>query len=120
MAVIRRAKAACSRQLYLVFTSAKDLLMKNTGLCLPSSFSLNNVTLTIVSETAKKTKRVLLVSGFARIGGSAKYCLIWIKARSHSSFHLARLAPLRAMKNGFKRSMNQEINRPKAANLPVS
>ena len=60
------------------------------------------------------------MSGLARIGGSAKYCLIWIKAQSHSSFHPARLAPLRVTKNGFKRSVNREINRPKAANRLVS
>ena len=60
------------------------------------------------------------MSGLVRIGGSAKYCLIWIKARSHSSFHLARLAPFRAAKNGFKLSVNREINRPKAANQPIS
>ena len=42
------------------------------------------------------------------------------KARSHSSFHLIRLAPLRVEKKGFKRSVNREINRPKAANQPVS
>ena len=56
----------------------------------------------------------------ARIGGSAKYCLIWIKSRSHCSFYPARLAPLRVAKNGCKRSVNREINRPKAANRPVS
>ena len=59
------------------------------------------------------------MSRLVRIGGSAKYCLIQIKARSHSSFHPTRLAPLRATKNGFKRSVNQEINRLKAANWPV-
>ena len=53
LAVIRRAKAACSRRLYLVSTSTKDLLTKNTCLCLTSSFSLNNVALTVVSEIAK-------------------------------------------------------------------
>ena len=60
------------------------------------------------------------MSGLVSIGGSAKYCLIWIKARSHSSFHPTRLAPFKAAKNGFKRSVNQEINHPKAANRPVS
>ena len=60
------------------------------------------------------------MSGLARIGDSAKYCLIWIKAQSHSSFHLVRLAPLKVVKNGFKRSVNREINRPKAANRLVS
>ena len=65
-------------------------------------------------------KRVSPVSGLARIEGSARYCLIWIKAQSHSSFHPAQLAPLRVAKNGFKWSVNREINRPKAANRPVS
>ena len=60
------------------------------------------------------------MSGLARIKGSAKYCLILIKARSHSSVHPTQLAPLRVVKNGFKRSINQEINRLKAANRPVS
>ena len=60
------------------------------------------------------------MSGLARIGGSAKYCLIWIKARSHSSIHPARLAPLRVAKNDFKLSVNWEINCPKAANQPIS
>ena len=60
------------------------------------------------------------MSGLVRIGGSAKYCLIRVKARSHSSFHPARLAPLRVAKKGFKWSMNREINRPKAADRPVS
>ena len=60
------------------------------------------------------------MSRITRIGGSAKYCLIWIKARSHSSFHPDRLVLLRVEKNGFKRSVNQEINRPKAVIRPVS
>ena len=60
------------------------------------------------------------MSGLARIRGLAKYCLIWIKARSHSSFHPARLAPLRVAKNGFKRFVYREINHPKATNRPVS
>ena len=60
------------------------------------------------------------MAGLARIGGSAKYCLILVKARSHSSFHPTRLAPLRVGKKGFKRSVNQEINCPKAANRLVS
>ena len=53
LAAIQRAKAACSRWLYLVSTSAKDFLTKNIGLCFPSSFSLNNVALNDISETAK-------------------------------------------------------------------
>ena len=94
--------------------------MKNTCLCFPSSFSLNKAALTATSKTAKQTKRVSSVSGLRRIGGLAKYCLIWIKAQPHSSFHPVRLDPLRVAKNGFKRSMNQEINRPKEANRPVN
>ena len=67
-------------------------------------------------------KRVSSVSRLARIGGSAKYCLIWIwiKARSHSSVHPTRLVPLRVAKNDFKQSINREINCLKAANQPVS
>ena len=59
-------------------------------------------------------------SGLTRIGGSVRYCLIATNARSHSSFHSARLAPLRVVKKGFNRSMNREIKRSRAANRPVS
>ena len=54
-----------------------------------------------------------LASGLTRIGGSVGYCLIAMNARSHSSFHSARLALLRVVKKGFKRSVNREINAPK-------
>ena len=76
----RRAKAACSRWLYLVFASAKDLLTKNTGLCLLSTVSLNRAALIATSETAKYTKSVSLASMLARTRGSIRYCLIAIKA----------------------------------------
>ena len=59
-------------------------------------------------------------SGLTRIGGSIKYCLIAMNARSHSSFHSAKLAPLRVAKKGFKRSVNWEIKHLRAANRPVS
>ena len=85
-----------------------------------SLFSLNRVALTATSETAKYTKSVSPVSESVRIGGFAKYCLMWVKARSHSSFHLVRLASLRTEKNGFMRSVNWEINRPRATNRSVS
>ena len=55
-----------------------------------------------------------------RIEGSVRYCLISMNARSYSSFHSARLAPLRVAKKGFKRSVNREIKRPRVANWPVS
>ena len=58
--------------------------------------------------------------GLTRIGGFVRYCLIAVNARSHSSFHSARLAPLRVAKKGFKRSVNREIKRPRAANRPIS
>ena len=45
---------------------------------------------------------------------------IRVKARSHSLFHPTQLAHLRVAKKGFKRSVNREINRPKAAKRPVS
>ena len=64
----------------MVSASAKDLLTKNTGLCLPSAFSLNRAALTATSETARYTKNVSSASGLARTGGSARYCLIAIKA----------------------------------------
>ena len=69
----RRANASCSRWLYRVSTSAKDLMTKNTGLCFLFSSSLNRVALTETSETAKYTKSVTSASGLARIGGSARY-----------------------------------------------
>ena len=84
-----------------------------------SLFSLNRVALTATYETAKYTKSVSPESGLARIGGLAKYCLIWVKARSYSSFHPTRLASLRMAKNGFRRSENREINCLRVANRPV-
>ena len=59
-------------------------------------------------------------SGLTRIGGSVRFFLIAMNARSHSSFHSVQLAPLRVAKKGFKRSVNREIKRPRAANRPVS
>ena len=67
-----RAKVALLRWLYLVSTSAKDLLTKNTDLCLPSVFSLNRAALTATSETARYKKSVSLALGLARTGGSAR------------------------------------------------
>ena len=94
--------------------------MKNTSLYFLFSSSLNRATLTMTSETAKYTKSVSPTSGLARTIGSARYCLIVVRASSHSSFHPAWLAPLRVAKNDFKRSVNQEMNRPKAANRPIN
>ena len=82
-----RANAACSRWLYPVFASVKDLMMKNIGLYFMFSSSLNRAALTETSETARYTKSVSLASGLARIGGSTRYCLIAMKALSHSSFN---------------------------------
>ena len=59
-------------------------------------------------------------SRLTRIRGFVRYCLIATNARSNSSFHSARLAPLRVVKKGFKWSMNREIKCPRAANWPVS
>ena len=59
-------------------------------------------------------------SELTRIGGSFRYCLISMNARSHSSFHSAWLALLRVVKKSFKRSVNREIKRPRSANRPVS
>ena len=116
----RRANATCSRWLYRVFALAKDLLTKNTGLCFLLSSSLNRAALIETSETAKYTKSVSPASGLARTRGSATYYLIVVRASSHSSFHPAWLAPLRVTKNGFRRSVNREMNRPRAANRPVN
>ena len=85
-----------------------------------SLFYSNRVALTTTSKTAKSLKSVSSVSGLLRIGGFSKYCLMWMKARSHSSFHLARLASLRAAKKGFRRSVDREINRPRETNQSVS
>ena len=115
----RRANATCSRWLYRVFASVKDLLTKNTGLCFLFLYSLNKATLTATSETAKYTKSVLLASRITRTRGFARYCLIAMRALSHSSFHPAWLAPLRVTKNDFRWSVNQEMNRPRAANRPI-
>ena len=73
---IQRAKAAYSRWMYLVSASARDLLMKNTGLCLSSLLSLNKAALTATSDTTKYTKSVSPASRLARNEGLAKYCLI--------------------------------------------
>ena len=85
----RRANASYLRWLYRVSASAKDLLMKNTGLCFLFSYSLNRAALTETSETIKYTKSVSPASGPARTGGSTRYCLIDARASSHSSFHPA-------------------------------
>ena len=100
--------------------SAKDLLTKNTGLCFLFSSSLNRAALIETSETAKYTKSALPALGLARTGGSARYCLIIARASSHSSFHPAWFSPLRVAKNGWRRSVNREINRPRATNRPVN
>ena len=106
--------------MYQFSASAKDLLTKNTGLCFLFSSSLNRAVLTETSETAKYTKSVLPASGLARTRGSARYCLIAARASSHSSFHPVWLAPLRVTKDDLRRSVNREINRPRAANRPVN
>ena len=49
-----------------------------------------------------------------------RYFLIARKARSHSSSHLARLAPFRVVKKGFSRSVQREIKLPRAASRPIS
>ena len=85
----RRANATCSRWLYRVSASTKDLLAKNTGLFFLFSSSLNKVALTETSETAKYTKSVSLALGLARTGGSVRDNLIVMRALSHSSFHPA-------------------------------
>ena len=50
---VRRAKAACSRWVYMVSASIKDFLTKNTGLNFASSHSLNKAALTAISEAAR-------------------------------------------------------------------
>ena len=103
----RRANAACLRWMYQVSASAKDLLTKNTSLCFLFSSSLNRAALTKTSETAKYTESVSPASGLARTGGSARYCLIAMRASSHSSSHPDRLAPLRVEKKDFRQSVNR-------------
>ena len=116
----RRANVACSRWLYRVSAPAKDLLMKNNGLCLLFSYSLNRAALNETFGTSKYTKSVSLASGLTRTGGSARYYLIAARALSHFSFHPAWLAPLRVVKNGLRWSINREINHPKKANRLVN
>ena len=89
----QRANAAYLRWLYRVSVSAKNLLTKNTGLCFIFSSFLNRAVLTKTSENAKYTKSVSPASRLTRIGGSIRYCLIAMRALSHSSFHLAWLDP---------------------------
>ena len=84
----QRPNAACSRWMYQVSTLAKDLLTKNTGLYFLFSSSLNREALTNTSKTAKYTKSIFPALGLARTGGSTRYCLIAMRASSHSSFHL--------------------------------
>ena len=50
---VRKVKAACSRWVYLVYASVRDLLTKNTGRNFASSHSLNKAALTAISEVAK-------------------------------------------------------------------
>ena len=45
--------AACSRWEYQVFVYARDLIIKNIGLCFWFSSSLKKVVLTETSDTAK-------------------------------------------------------------------
>ena len=40
-----------------------------------------------------------------------RYCLIAIRAKSHSVSCPARLAPFRVVKNGFNLSVKREMNR---------
>ena len=54
------------------------------------------------------------------MGSSVRYCLIALRAKSHSVSYPARLAPFMVVKNGFNRSMKQEMNRPSVANRLVS
>ena len=61
-----------SRWLYLVSTSAKDLLTKNTSLLLLSSQSLNKAALTVTSETDKYMKSVSSASRLASTRGSSR------------------------------------------------
>ena len=48
-----KGSAACSRRVYCVSTSYRDLLTKNTGLCFRFSSSLNKAALIETSKTAK-------------------------------------------------------------------
>ena len=76
----QRANAACSRWLYWVSVSTKDLLTKNTGLYFLFSSSLNKAALTETSKTAKYTKSVSSALGLVRTGGYTRYCLIAVRA----------------------------------------
>ena len=52
-AAVRRARVACSRWVYLVSASVRDLLIKKNGRNFSSSHSLNKVALTAISEAAR-------------------------------------------------------------------
>ena len=54
------------------------------------------------------------------MGGSTRYYLIAIRAWSHSVSHSTRLASFKVVKNGYNQSVKREMNRPRAANRPVS
>ena len=54
LAAIRRASTTCSRLVFQVSASDRDLLMKNIGPCFQFSFSLNKAELTKAFDTAKK------------------------------------------------------------------
>ena len=116
----RRANAFYSRWLYRVSASAKDLVTKNIGLGFLFSSSLNRAALTETFEIARYMKSVSLASRLVRTGGSTRYCLIDVKASSHSSSHPAWLAPLREVKNDFRRFVNREMKFPRVANRPVN
>ena len=49
----QRTSAACSRQVYRIFASDGDLLMKNIGPCFRFSSSLNKATVTKTYETPR-------------------------------------------------------------------
>ena len=49
----RRASATCSRRVYRVVASDRDLLTKNIGFCFRFSSPLNKVALTETSETTR-------------------------------------------------------------------
>ena len=85
----QKLNATCSRWLYQVSASAKDLLTKNTGLYYIFSSSLNKVALIETFETTKYTKSVSPASRLVRTGGSTRYYLIAVRDLSHSSFYRA-------------------------------
>jgi len=93
------------------------LLVKYTGFCNPDS-SRTKTELTANGDTARYKYRISLSSGELKSGGLARYSCNWPKASSHSLLQTNVFR--RILKKGKHLSFDQEMNRFKAAILPVN